>query len=81
MEVEVTIVIIPTGQGRYQQPSEIYFDFCRSFAIIDPSGFWLGEDDGGLGSPSLRHTGCQHGVHAKKPYIEDIPQAADSMAQ
>ena len=47
----------------------------RSLAIIDPSGFWLGEDDGGLGSPTIRHTGCQHGVHAKKPYIEDIPQA------
>eukprot|EP00090_Calanus_glacialis_P004075 TRINITY_DN13022_c0_g1_i1.p1 TRINITY_DN13022_c0_g1~~TRINITY_DN13022_c0_g1_i1.p1 ORF type:complete len:322 (+),score=55.29 TRINITY_DN13022_c0_g1_i1:56-1021(+) len=59
-----------------------YCDYSnRSFAIIDPSGFWLGEDDGGLGSPSLRHTGCQHGVHAKKPYIEDIPQAADSLSQ
>jgi len=58
-----------------------YCDYSnRSLAIIDPSGFWLGEDDGGLGSPTIRHTGCQHGVHAKKPYIEDIPQANEALA-
>ena len=46
-------------------------------AVIDPSGHWLGDTDEGLGSPRLRHTGCKPSVHAKKPYIEDIPQAED----
>jgi len=30
----------------------------KSFAIIDPSGKWLGEDDRGLGSSTIRHDGC-----------------------
>ena len=47
----------------------------RSMAVIDPSGRWMGETDEGLGSPKIRHTGCNPGVPDKKPYIEDIPQA------
>ena len=26
--------------------------------MIDPSGRWLGETDGGLGSPTIRYQGC-----------------------
>jgi len=49
----------------------------RSMAVIDPSGHWLGDTDQGLGSPGIRHTGCNPGVPDKKPYIEDVPQAED----
>jgi len=49
----------------------------RSMAIIDPTGFWTGKDDGGEGSPAIRHTGCAPGVRKKKPYIEDHTQATD----
>ena len=37
---------------------------CRSLAIIDPSGKWLGEDDKGLGSSTIRHDGCENGYIA-----------------
>jgi len=30
----------------------------RSLAVIDPSGRWLGELDGGKGSPTIRYKGC-----------------------
>ena len=46
-------------------------------AVIDPTGFWTGKDDGGEGSPMVRHTGCVPGVPKKKPYIDFIKQATD----
>jgi len=49
----------------------------RSMAVIDPSGHWTGEEDGGAGSPMIRHTGCKPGGPAKKPYIVDVKQATD----
>jgi len=49
----------------------------RSMAVIDPSGFWTGKEDGGEGSPMIRHTVCVQGVPEKKPYIEDIEQATE----
>ena len=51
--------------------------FLRSMAVIDPSGHWTGEEDGGAGSPMIRHTGCKPGGPAKKPYIVDVKQATD----
>ena len=39
----------------------IYFPnllMLRSLAVIDPSGRWLGETDGGEGSPTIRYQGC-----------------------
>ena len=46
-------------------------------AVIDHSGWWLGDTDEGQGSPRVRHTGCVPGVPDKKPYIEEIQQAKD----
>ena len=36
-----------------------FHDGCRSLAIIDPSGQWLGDEDRGLGSSTIRHEGCE----------------------
>merc|ERR1719327_1606179 len=38
----------------------------RSMAVIDPNGFWTGEEDRGIGSPMIRHTGCVPGELEKK---------------
>ena len=54
-----------------------YQPYPRSMAVIDPSGFWTGKEDGGEGSPMIRHAVCVQGVPEKKPYIEDIEQATE----
>lgn len=43
------------GVAGFNHPCDIS---NRSLAVIDPSGRWLGELDGGQGSPTIRHQGC-----------------------
>ena len=77
-QVIESLILICIQRKTLNQYTVIYIKiFPRSMAIIDPSGHWTGEEDGGSGSPMIRHTGCRAGGPAKKPYIVDVKQATD----